>query len=512
MATNIIYFQRYIAFTALMLFFDLVLIKASQMIRQPFYKTIYRILKREKVFIEGYPPLSALQWIRSDIGLLIILGLFYFYGFESISAWVISNFTPKNVPIISSEILLGGILIFSGVMDYWLNRAFYFGGTQSLKERNNVRRSWREHKFVFVCSPLSPPTDEELLSSVTQTHQAELDQITNTTDKDQEIKSLVEKLKEEKLRKNINLAQEYCFDLMEDKSWLKMLKRKITPFASHCFYTYFLDDKNDKDRDIGRQCALSFLAACDAIYIYTSDGKKNENDITRGMGQERNNACKLGLEILYKEAKGSPAVTPPWHTNSFEVPSKSVEHEIFFEGKTYKFNHVFRHPEKESERPSKFESNVIRKRVYVCTHLRGIPILQDGVITPFSELTPEGQKAILEANVKKTLWQCYELARDDEAFVAPFAPQAFFPYFWKFYQDGKFIKERFARWFESSIRVLEVCDAVYVYTKDGLPDSRYMSEGMKIVENLAESLGLEIIYKKEEPTPNGWAPASPSFF
>ena len=78
--------------------------------------------------------------------------------------------------------------------------------------------------------------------------------------------------------------------------------------------------------------------------------------------------------------------------------------------------------------------------------------------------------------------------------VAPFAPQAFYPYFWSFLTDGKIDEDRWDAWFTRSLEIVKICDAVYFYTAEGLPDIDSMSEGMRKIQELATSLGLECKY------------------
>lgn len=110
---------------------------------------------------------------------------------------------------------LAVLLIAFSVVDYWWNSDFYFGG----------RYDRRSQKFVFVCSPLRGVEYET----------------------------------------NIRRVQWYCKSLMEE---IHRFGKKIVPFASHAFFPYFLDDNVPLDRILDRKCALAFLAACDAIYVY----------------------------------------------------------------------------------------------------------------------------------------------------------------------------------------------------------------------------------------------------
>jgi hypothetical protein len=494
MSMNLSSFPGYLLFTLAVLVTDLFLIVFSRIIRKPF-----RLKKGWRETTSGYQARAALQWILSDI-ILIILCLVTLANINlGITDGILLRLGIN--PLISFDAFWGAILILAGIFDYWSNRAFYFGGSND----------GRKHKFVFVCSPLSPPNDKALQKLVEAEKSDELAEIIVPEQKQKKINEYINQKKEQILKKNINLAQEYCRELMPKGNSHFPGSKPISPFASHCFYTYFLDDKDAKDRHIGRQCALSFLSACDAIYVYTSSDR---TEISDGMRQEIDESKKLGLEIKYQLKKNNLDTSnlADWHTVSIE--EKPIGYRIEYNGRTYSYKLLGSNGNNNNDKEVDFEGNRLRKRVYVCTHLRGKIFNAEGKEIKFEALSREKQEehiAEMVKNVRKTLWQCHELARDDKAFVAPFAPQAFFTYFWSFFDENGFNKEKWDRWFESSLEILKVCDAVYIFTEDGLPNSKDMSDGMRKIENLAESLGLEIIYKQEKPVPENWKPALPNF-
>ena len=99
---------------------------------------------------------------------------------------------------------------------------------------------------------------------------------------------------------------------------------------------------------------------------------------------------------------------------------------------------------------------------------------------------------MLRKNIQIALQCCRTLALDKDP-VAPFAPQAFYPFFWSFISPNGAIDEaNHKAWFNRSLDVLKLCDAVYFYTKDGLPDLTSMSDGMKQIKELAVALGLAV--------------------
>lgn len=80
----------------------------------------------------------------------------------------------------------------------------------------------------------------------------------------------------------------------------------------------------------------------------------------------------------------------------------------------------------------------------------------------------------------------------------------FYPYFWKFTCDDKddgrktIENNLWEAWFDRSIEMLKVCDAVYIYTREGLPPTAEDdSKGVFKVDRMARKLGLEIQYRKE---------------
>ena len=473
-----------------MLIVDLFLIGFSEALSLPFHpKTLFLGWRNTT---DGYQSQAALQWIWSDVILLIIANLLLIYDYFNFE---ISIVNAGINPILPIEAVWGSFLLIAFVADYWINSAFYFGD----------RTDWRSQKFVFVSSRLSPES------------------------------GTLEDKKEEEIKKNINLAQLYCKNLTGQKN---IIFRNITPFASHGFYTYFLNElegeNKDKNRTIARQCALAYLSACDAIYIYIPDVKKKKEGLSDGMEYELNEAKKMGLEIKYLRANEQPPnlELPEWHPLTWTKPPEE-DHSITVKrnDRCYEMSYQEMHSSEEKDN-FEFEGNVLRKRVYVCTNLRGQPLSLDEILTEEQKKqnkTPsqadlknqaiEALKKRMKQNVSNTLWQCYNLATDDEAFIAPFAPQAFFTYFWKFPIDvekkgGKWSMKKSPEWevwFQKSLEVLKVCDAVYIYSEDGLPNSKNLSPGMTGVFELAERLGVEITYKKEKPIKGDWKPAVPNF-
>lgn len=352
------------------------------------------------------------------------------------------------------EIYLGIFLILFAILDYVVNYQFYFGG-QSFRNRKTI---------AFVCSPLRPKDGKTMSDNVAQ-------------------------------------AQFYCKNLME---------LNTIPFASHAFYTYFLDDDDPLDRLLGRECALSFLYACNAIYVFVpmknywwnknllksidnSEAEDNKllrlpnkkwqelhlgflgletENLSQGMEEELAHAKKFGLHIRYL-----PTLT------LIDIEKKHLS----------KWEKLSYREENAEGQHSDVQLRKHRKRVYVCSQLRG---------NNWDNLSEQEKKQRVNINIKAALWYCHELVRKES--VAPFAPQAFYPYFVDVL-DSK----TWNQWFTNSLGLLTICDALYVYTKDGLPSNECISSGMKQIIRLGESLGIDIQYCMMKPAPDSWSPCLP---
>lgn len=439
MADNIVATESYIFWTAALVIADFVYILQSGVVRRPL-RRFFRLFRETD---RGYAAHAAFWWMINDAILLLACVLFLTEGF-------LKTFLFRYPP--APEVLFAFILFLVAALDYWSNWDFYFGG----------RNDRRKQKFVFVISPL-------------RNNESEL------------------------YKKNINLAQFYCKQLMLLQP---RLGKKITPLASHAFLPYFLNDNLPEDRALGLECTLAFIPACDAVYVYVpvraraffqrtlvqtvlkavgaansfSTGllrklanRYDTEAITSGMDYALEAARRNGLEIKFLERVTSvPAdFTPPdWKRVTFEPKS-----------------------EKRKTSENYFRATTPRKKVYVCTRFRG---------PDFNNKTWADKVGVLTLNTKLALWHCHELARDPEEAIAPFAPQAFYPYFWRFTSEQQIVEEQRVAWFDRSIEILKVCDAVYIYTPDGLPPTHAdSSDGVLLVDKTARKLGLEIQYRKQ---------------
>lgn len=82
---------------------------------------------------------------------------------------------------------------------------------------------------------------------------------------------------------NILKAAEYCKFVMTQGH---------TPYAPHVFFTQFLDDSIDSDRQNGVQCGLEMLKVCNELWVF---GKK----VSHGMQKEIADAEQLGIPVVY---------------------------------------------------------------------------------------------------------------------------------------------------------------------------------------------------------------------
>lgn len=90
---------------------------------------------------------------------------------------------------------------------------------------------------------------------------------------------------EEEIAKNVEFAKKCCRQVVEEG--------KI-PVASHLLFTQFLDDKNNKERELGLEFGLSLLEGCDEVYIFGST-------ISAGMKKEIDYAKNKRILIVYKK-------------------------------------------------------------------------------------------------------------------------------------------------------------------------------------------------------------------
>ena len=76
------------------------------------------------------------------------------------------------------------------------------------------------------------------------------------------------------------------------RNFKRTLKQNgMAPFIPH-FYVLILDDRNDKERNLGMNAGLSMLWVCDAVWVFG-------DEITESMKTEIRFAEKLNIEVRY---------------------------------------------------------------------------------------------------------------------------------------------------------------------------------------------------------------------
>lgn len=101
-------------------------------------------------------------------------------------------------------------------------------------------------KKVYVCSPLSAPTTQEVAY-------------------------------------NIDRARKYC---------RKLSLQDIIPYAPHTYFTEFLDDNSAYERALGMKMGMNWLTMCDEVHVLGTA-------ISYGMGKEIERASILQIPIVF---------------------------------------------------------------------------------------------------------------------------------------------------------------------------------------------------------------------
>lgn len=82
---------------------------------------------------------------------------------------------------------------------------------------------------------------------------------------------------------NINKAKEYCKFVVA--------KMKAMPVCPHIYFTQFLDDNNELEREIGMDFGLRLLSECDRVMVFDNNG------ISEGMKKEIELANRLNIPV-----------------------------------------------------------------------------------------------------------------------------------------------------------------------------------------------------------------------
>lgn len=88
---------------------------------------------------------------------------------------------------------------------------------------------------------------------------------------------------------NIEKAKEYCRFIA--------LKLDAIPVCPHIYFTRFLDDNNEIEREVGMSFGLRLLSECDNVYVFDSNG------ISEGMKKEIELASKLNIPVAYESSE-----------------------------------------------------------------------------------------------------------------------------------------------------------------------------------------------------------------
>ena len=83
--------------------------------------------------------------------------------------------------------------------------------------------------------------------------------------------------------KNIGKALTYCREVALNGDM---------PIAPHIYFTQFLDDSKENERELGLNFGLELIKICDELWVY---GEPSE-----GMKAEITLAEVLGIEVVYK--------------------------------------------------------------------------------------------------------------------------------------------------------------------------------------------------------------------
>lgn len=90
------------------------------------------------------------------------------------------------------------------------------------------------------------------------------------------------------IEKNIKKAENYCRFIS--------LKYDAIPICPHIYFTRFLNDNEDIERQMGMDFGLRLLKDCDKMFVF------NKNGISEGMHKEIEVAESLNIPIVYESS------------------------------------------------------------------------------------------------------------------------------------------------------------------------------------------------------------------
>ena len=77
------------------------------------------------------------------------------------------------------------------------------------------------------------------------------------------------------------------------------IREGYLPYAPHLYFTLFMDDSDDVEREIGMLLGLSWLAQCDELWVIG-------RTVSDGMMKEIEQAEKWGIKIVHCISKRVP--------------------------------------------------------------------------------------------------------------------------------------------------------------------------------------------------------------
>lgn len=86
------------------------------------------------------------------------------------------------------------------------------------------------------------------------------------------------------IKTNVKNAKKYC---------RLAIKNRLMPIAPHLYFTRFLKDSKNSERNIGIKCGIRLLKICDEVWVFG-------DIVTKGMEQELKKAISLNKPIVYK--------------------------------------------------------------------------------------------------------------------------------------------------------------------------------------------------------------------
>lgn len=105
------------------------------------------------------------------------------------------------------------------------------------------------------------------------------------------------------MKKRVIIESPYAGDIDENLAYLHeccrdCLRRGESPYASHGFFTQFLDDTKPDERELGIEAGLAWGNAADLIVVYVDKG------ISEGMKSAINGHIAYGRPIEYRSLPG----------------------------------------------------------------------------------------------------------------------------------------------------------------------------------------------------------------